>query len=81
MAGNPGIRRKKPYLKAIFLGVASLSGYIAVFTNEEIITSNFTRGGVYAALPIAAAFIFSFVHGSFANYVLSVFGIEAKKKK
>lgn len=81
MTGNPGIRKKKPYLKAVFWGILSISGYIALFSNQEIITSNFTRGGLYAALPIAAAFIFSFVHGSFANYVLSVFGIEAKKKK
>ncbi len=81
MTAHPGIRKKRPYLKAVFWGIASLAGYIAVFTNQDIITSNFTRGGVYAALPIAVAFIFSFIHGSFANYVLSVFGIEAKKKK
>jgi uncharacterized membrane protein (DUF485 family) len=81
MPENPGVRKKKPYLKAIFCGIVSIAGYITLFTNQEIITNNFTRGGVYAALPIAAAFIFSFVHGSFASYVLSVLGIEAKKKK
>jgi hypothetical protein len=81
MGVNQKKKQKKPYFKAIFWGIISISGYIALFTNQEIVTNYFTEGGYYAALPVLVAFFFSFIHGSFANYVLSVLGIEAKKKK
>jgi hypothetical protein len=42
--------------------------------------SNFTRGGWYAAMPIATVFVFSFVHGAFASHLWSLLGIEAMKK-
>lgn len=70
----------KPYFKVIALGLLSLVLYVAVFTNEVYVREIWAKGGVYAALPILTVFIFSFVHGSFANYVFSVLGLEAKKK-
>ena len=74
-------QKKKPIGKMILMGIISISAYIVVFTHQDIITQYFTKGGYYAALPIIAVFFFSFVHGPFANYVLSVLGIEPKKKK
>jgi hypothetical protein len=74
-------KKKKPYLHALMFGILSIGSYIAVFTNQEIITNITTKGAIYAALPIIAAFYFSFIHGAFASSVLSVLGIEAKKKK
>jgi hypothetical protein len=81
MAADYSTSKKKPIVKMIIMGIISLSAYIAVFTNQDIITKYATKGGYYAALPIVAVFFFSFVHGPFANYVLSVLGIEPKKKK
>jgi hypothetical protein len=71
---------KKPYAKAFIYGVLSISLYIAVFTNESYVREVWAKGGIYAALPIATVFLFSFIHGSFANYLMSSLGIEAKKK-
>ncbi|MEW6408680.1 MAG: hypothetical protein AB1488_01015 [Nitrospirota bacterium] len=81
MAEGHGNPRKKPYFKAIFWGIFSIGLYIAVFINQNTVTDYFTRGGWYAALPIITVFIFSFVHGAFASYLLSCLGIEAVKKK
>jgi hypothetical protein len=77
----PKEKKKKPIVKMLFFGIISISAYTTVFTHQGLITEYFTRGGWYAILPIITAFFFSFTHGSFANYVLSVLGIEAKKKK
>lgn len=74
------MQKKKPYVKTTVLGVFSLASYIALFMNQGIIMEQFTRGGVYAALPIATAFYFSFLHGAFASNLISVMGLEAKKK-
>ena len=40
----------------------------------------FTKGGIFAALPIVTVFAFSFVHASFASNLWSLLGIEATKK-
>jgi uncharacterized membrane protein YraQ (UPF0718 family) len=78
VSGNP---KKKPIGKMILMGIISIAAYIAVFTNQEIVTKYCTEGGFYSALPIIAVFFFSFVHAPFASYVLSALGIEPKKKK
>lgn len=72
--------RKKPYLKVIILGLISIALYTAVFTNEVYVRETWALGGAYTALPIITVFIFSFIYGSFANYVFVLLGIEAKKK-
>jgi hypothetical protein len=77
----PKEKKKKPIVKMVFFGIISITAYTIVFTNQGLITEYFTRGGWYAILPIITVFFFSFTHGPFANYVLSVLGIEAKKKK
>jgi hypothetical protein len=35
---------------------------------------------MYAALPVATVFFFSFAHGAFASNLWSLLGIEAMKK-
>ncbi len=74
-------QKKKLYLSAAVLGIISISSYIALFSNQETVTSLTTKGGLYAAIPIIAAFYFSFIHAAFASNILSMLGIEAKKKK
>lgn len=73
-------RKKKPYLKALILGVLSIASYIYLFRNVGLVMEEFTRGGAFAALPIVTVFYFSFLHAAFCSDVLEVLGIEAKKK-
>ena len=81
MASSQGSSKKKPYGAAIILGVVSLALYVGLLTQQEMVNQYFTKGGVYAFLPIATAFLFSFVHGNFTGNFWTVLGIEASKKK
>ena len=76
-AGSPA---KKPVLQMLLFGAVSLTGYILLLRNEKLITSEFTMGGWHAAYPVLTALLFSFIHGAFASNLLSVLGLEAKKK-
>jgi hypothetical protein len=66
--------------KTIGLGLGVAALYAAVFTHTDSIMKYFTKGGIYAALPIGTVFVFSFVHGAFASNLWSLLGIEATKK-
>ncbi len=66
-------------IPAVGFGALSLTLYALLLTNEGRIMDIFTKGGLYAALPVGTAFLFSFVHGAFASNLLSALGIEAKK--
>ncbi len=72
--------KKKPYLKTLLFGAISLASYIYLFTNEGLVTDTYTKGGYYAAFPILTAFWFSFMHGAFGSNMISLTGLEAKKK-
>lgn len=73
--------RKKPVGKMIFMGILSVALYAVLLLKQDMITSYFGRGGMYAVLPIVTAFLFSFIHGSFTGDFWTVLGVEAKKKK
>ena len=75
----PGARR--PYGKTLIFGAVVVSLYALVFTYEGLINETFTKGGLYAFLPIAAAFLFSFAHGNFTSNFWSSLGVEASKAK
>ena len=72
--------RGKLIRRTIGLGVASAALYAAVFTNSGLIMTYFTKGGIFAALPIITVFAFSFVYGPFTSNLWSLLGIEATKK-
>jgi len=74
-------KKNKPYIQTIIFGGISLASYIILFLNEGWVTDTYTKGGYYAAFPIATAFWFSFMHGAFGSNLLSVLGLEAKKSK
>ncbi len=80
MARELEAKKAKPWGKTLVFGGMAAVMYAAVFLNGDTVMQYFTKGGVYAALPIATVFAFSFVHGAFANYLWSVLGIEAGKK-
>lgn len=79
MAKNSKKKAKKPYGKALIFGIVSIALYAAVFMNEGFVRETWAKGGVYAALPIATVFVFSYIHGSFANHLMVSLGLEAKK--
>ena len=82
MAQEPHERanRGKLISRTIGLGVASVALYAAMFINTDFIMKYFTKGGIYAALPIITVFAVSFVYGPFTSNLWSLLGIEATKK-
>jgi hypothetical protein len=77
MAATHGLTKKKPLAKTIVYGVITAALYAAAFTHSDAVLQLFTKGGYYAALPIATVFVFSFAHGAFASNLWSMLGIEA----
>jgi hypothetical protein len=73
-------KKRKALNGAIGFGIFSAVLYLAVFANQGTVMTYFTKGGVYGALPVLTAFIFSFVHGAFTGNFWSAVGIEASKK-
>jgi hypothetical protein len=76
-----GSTKKKPFGSLIVMGLISLGLYAALLLNQDLVTSYFARGGVYAFLPIATALLFSYIHGTFTGSFWTVLGVEAAKKK
>jgi hypothetical protein len=72
--------KTKLFLSTVIFGAVSISFYVLLFTNEKLVTDTFTKGGIYTLYPIGTVFLFSFIHGAFASNLLSLLGIEAKKK-
>lgn len=68
-------------LSVILWGIVSLALYVFLFSNSEIVMDYFTRGGIFAIAVITTALIFSFVHGSFANYLVEIMGFKPVSKK
>ncbi|MDO9043022.1 MAG: hypothetical protein Q7U64_11905 [Desulfocapsaceae bacterium] len=79
LATAPAPVRSKPYLKTLFFGCISISAYILLFKNEQLVTDTFTMGDWRWVFPVGAAFFFSFIHGAFASNLLTTLGLEAKK--
>ncbi len=73
-------QRKDEIKKTIGYGLITAALYGCVFWNADKVMSYFTKGGFYAALPVATVFIFSFAHGSFASNLWSLMGIKPMKK-
>jgi len=71
--------KKQALVRMIGFGIASAAVFGTVFHFASPITEIFSRGGMYAALPIATVFLVSYVHGAFASNLWSALGIEAKR--
>lgn len=81
MQGRYVSSRKKPIGKMLIVGIISVGLYGILLSNQGVINDYAGRGGIYALLPIAIAFIFSMVHGSFTGKFWTVLGVEAAKRK
>ncbi|MBI4685595.1 MAG: hypothetical protein HY755_10385 [Nitrospirae bacterium] len=73
--------RKKPVAKMFLLGIIAAALYATLLLKQDIINEYSGKGGFYALLPIATAFVFSFIHGSFTGNFWTLLGVEAAKKK
>ena len=75
MAGNYNL-----YLKLTVSGAFSASLYLLLYLYEREILAAFTRtDGLYPALPVIAALVFSFAHGAFTGYFWEALGVTARK--
>lgn len=72
---------KRPYLGLLIMGTVSAVLYAVLLLKQDMVIGIFSRGGVYAVLPIITAFIFSFFHGGFTERFWRVLGIDAKNTK
>lgn len=71
---------KKRHVQNTFIfGGLTTALYAAVFTNQEAVMTYFTKGGLYAALPVALVFAVSYFHGNFTSSFWSALGIESSK--
>jgi hypothetical protein len=73
-------QRNTEVKKTVGYGLITAALYGSVFWNADAVMSYFTKGGFYAALPVATVFIFSFAHGAFASNLWSLMGIKPMKK-
>jgi hypothetical protein len=73
-------QRNSEVKKTIGYGLITAALYGSVFWNADAVMSYFTKGGFYAALPVATVFVFSFAHGAFASNLWSLMGIKPMKK-
>ena len=73
-------KRKKALKGTVIFGLITAAFYLAVFLNSDLVMKYFTKGGIYAFLPVSAAFLVSFIHGAFTGNFWSALGIEASKK-
>jgi hypothetical protein len=71
---------QRPYLTTVLYGAVSVVMYFLLLAKQDLITDTFAKGGMYAVLPIAMAFAFSFFHGHFTGGFWSCLGIEASRK-
>ncbi len=73
-------KRAKAVKNAVIFGLITAAFYAAVFLNADTVMKYFTKGGMYALLPVSAAFLVSFIHGAFTGNFWTALGIEASKK-
>jgi len=73
--------KKKPVGPVILFGIISIVLYAALLARQDMLNTNFAKGGLFAFLPIITAFIFSYFHGNFTGHFWTVLGVEASKKK
>ena len=72
--------KKRPYLKTVIYGAVSIALYALLLMKQDLVNSTFAKGGAFALLPIAMAFVFSIFHGNFTGCFWSSVGVEASKK-
>ncbi len=75
----PTATKKRHLQNTIVFGGLTAALYAAVFTNQEVVMTYFTKGGLFAALPVGLVFAVSYFHGNFTSSFWSALGIESSK--
>lgn len=71
--------RKRHLKNCLLFGTLTAGLYCAVFSAQDLVMTYFTKGGVYALLPVAIVFAVSYAHGNFTSAFWSALGIEGSK--
>ncbi|WP_157470029.1 universal stress protein [Desulfobulbus elongatus] len=72
---------KKRYVRqCVLFGALTSALYATVFAYQDVVMTYFSKGGVYAVLPVITVFAVSYFHGNFTSAFWSALGIEASKK-
>lgn len=72
------LRRSPRFWKAVGLGVVSLALYVALFANAQAVLEFSVRERWSFVVPIAIAFLFSFVHGAFTGAFWDAVGLKPR---
>lgn len=81
MDENLRARLAPEHLRTVALGAVSLVLYLALFVNEHAVLEASITGEWGFMVPIAIAFLFSFVHGAFTGGFWDMLGLKAKTRK
>jgi len=73
-------KRRKAGINTLAFGAGSAVLYAAVYAYADPITAYIAKGGAAGLVSVAAVFLFSWVHGSFASNLWTTLGIEAGRK-
>ena len=66
------------FWKAVGLGLLSLGLYLALFLNEQSVLAWSVSHSWSFLVPVAIAFVFSFVHGAFTGAFWDAVGFKPK---
>lgn len=72
-------QKSRDFRKLLLWGLLSVGLYGLLWTFESEILALSAHGRWYFSVPIAIAFLFSFVHGHFTAEFWDSLGIQAKK--
>ena len=75
------LKRARARNKTVLFGIASFALYAVTFMHADAIMAMTKQGKLFAVLPIATVFLFSWIHGNFTGNLWSALGIEASAKK
>ena len=68
------------YFRLLVSGAVSAGLYLGLYFHEKEILAAFTRtDGLYPALPVIAALVFSFAHGAFTGYFWLALGVTPRQ--
>ncbi len=65
--------------KLALYGIPSVGLYALLYAFEDSLLALSAEGGWMFVVPVAIAFLFSFVHGGFTAHFWDLLGIKAKK--
>ena len=73
------ITSKRHVKHCLLFGSLTAGLYASVFAYQDLVMTWFSKGGVYALLPVATVFAVSYFHGNFTSAFWSALGIEASR--